>query len=42
MKTIFSALVALGLFAGAASAATNVPVQADNSVAEWCNGYKGH
>ncbi len=43
MKTLLSALVALGLLAGAANAATPVQVQADNSLTEWCNDYyKGH
>ena len=42
MKTILASLVALGLFAGAASASVQTPVQSDNTTAEWCAPYYGH
>ena len=43
MKTILASILALGLLAGAASASTITPVQADSSVAEWCPPtYYGH
>jgi hypothetical protein len=39
MKTILASIIALGLFAGAASASTTTPVHADNSVTGYCNPY---
>jgi ABC-type nitrate/sulfonate/bicarbonate transport system substrate-binding protein len=39
MKTILASIIALGLFAGAASASTVTPVQADNSVTGYCAPY---
>lgn len=42
MKTIFAALVALTMVAGAANAASPTNVTTDNSVMEWCNDYRGH
>ena len=42
MKTIIASIVALGLLAGAASASTLTPVQADNTTADWCKPYYGH
>ena len=41
MKTLIASILALGLLAGAASASTITPVQADTSVAGYCNPY-GH
>lgn len=42
MKTIIASIVALGLLAGAASASTLTPVQADTTTADWCKPYYGH
>lgn len=42
MKTIIASIIALGLFAGAASASTTTPVQSDNSITEYCTPYYGH
>jgi hypothetical protein len=42
MKTILASILALGLLAGAASASTLTPVQADNTTAEYCAPYYGH
>ncbi|MEZ5856203.1 MAG: hypothetical protein R3D67_16170 [Hyphomicrobiaceae bacterium] len=42
MKTIVASILALGLLAGAASASTVTPAQADNTTAEWCAPYYGH
>lgn len=43
MKTIIASILALGLLAGAASASTLAPVQADtNTTAGWCAPYYGH
>ncbi|MGE0765621.1 MAG: hypothetical protein AB7L90_04085 [Hyphomicrobiaceae bacterium] len=42
MKTILASIIALGLFAGAASASTSTPAQADNSVTGYCAPYYGH
>ncbi len=36
MKTIIASVLALGLLAGAASASTATPVNADMTTAEWC------
>ncbi len=41
MKTLFASILALGLLAGAASASTLTPVQADTSIADWCKPYYG-
>ena len=42
MKTIIASILALGLLAGAASASTVTPVQADTSTVDgYCNPY-GH
>ena len=42
MKTLVASILALGLLAGAASASTVTPVQADTSIADWCKPYYGH
>ncbi len=42
MKTILASILALGLLAGAASAATVTPAQADTITAEYCAPYYGH
>jgi hypothetical protein len=43
MKTILASILALGLLAGAASASTLTPVQADTTTADWCAPpYYGH
>ena len=40
MKTLIASILALGLLAGAASASTVAPVQADsNTTAEYCAPY---
>jgi hypothetical protein len=41
MKTIIASIIALGLFAGAASATVATPTQADNSVTGYCAPYYG-
>ena len=41
MKTLISAIIALGLFAGAANASTSAPAQTDTVVQWGCGGY-GH
>ena len=41
MKTILASILALGLFAGAASASTVTPTQADTSVTGYCAPYYG-
>ena len=41
MKTIIASILALGLLAGAASASTVTPAQADLSTADWCAPYYG-
>ncbi len=43
MKTILASILALGFLAGAASASTLTPAQADNStVGAYCAPYYGH
>ena len=43
MKTIIASIIALGLLAGAASASTLTPVQADNTTGGYCApSYYGH
>ena len=42
MKTIISAIVALGFLAGAANASTSTPVKTDTVVAWGCGGGYGH
>lgn len=39
MKTIIASILAFGLFAGAASASTLTPAQADTSVTGYCAPY---
>ena len=39
MKTILASILALGLLAGAASASTLTPAQADTSVTGYCAPY---
>jgi len=41
MKTLLASILALGLFAGAASASTTTAVQADTSVTGYCAPYYG-
>ena len=41
LRLTFAGILALGLLAGAASASTLTPVQADTSIADWCKPYYG-
>jgi hypothetical protein len=41
MKTILASILALGLLAGAASASTLTPVQADTTTSDYCKPYYG-